>query len=140
MLYQIYRGNSAELAYKGGQGPIVHLQADLRQVVDWANSDGRRWVFTTLNAAASYAEDYSDLCRLAEIDWEAVEARQWSGPGVDPDVKDGKQAEFLVENWFPWVLVERIGVLSLDVARNVAEALRSDTHQPQVSVIPSWYY
>ncbi len=30
MLYVIYMKNHSELAYRGGQGPIVHLEADLR--------------------------------------------------------------------------------------------------------------
>ena len=33
MLYVIYQGNHQELSYRGGQGPIVHLEADLRQTV-----------------------------------------------------------------------------------------------------------
>ena len=32
MLYLIYRANHPELAYRGGQKPIVHLEADLQQV------------------------------------------------------------------------------------------------------------
>jgi ssDNA thymidine ADP-ribosyltransferase, DarT len=35
MLYLIHRRN-AELAYQGGQAPIVHLVADLNAVVAWA--------------------------------------------------------------------------------------------------------
>ena len=30
------------------------------------------------------------------IDWESVRTRQWSGDGIDTDVKRKKQAEFLV--------------------------------------------
>ena len=33
MLYLIFRGSDPDLAYRGGQGPIVHLEADLRQTV-----------------------------------------------------------------------------------------------------------
>ena len=33
MLYVIYRANHSQLSYRGGQGPIVHLEADLRQTV-----------------------------------------------------------------------------------------------------------
>jgi hypothetical protein len=35
MLYLIHKRNP-ELAYKGGQEPIVHLEADLRDAVAWA--------------------------------------------------------------------------------------------------------
>ncbi len=33
MLHLIYRANHPELTYRGGQGPIVHLEADLHQAV-----------------------------------------------------------------------------------------------------------
>ena len=33
MLYVTHRANHPELAYRGGQGPIVHLEADLGKVV-----------------------------------------------------------------------------------------------------------
>nr|WP_202880483.1 DUF4433 domain-containing protein [Sinorhizobium medicae] len=31
MLYVIYRGDNPELLYKGGQAPIIHLEADLKK-------------------------------------------------------------------------------------------------------------
>ncbi|OPY88469.1 MAG: hypothetical protein A4E72_01335 [Syntrophus sp. PtaU1.Bin208] len=36
MLYLIYQGNHPDLDYRGGQGPIVHLEADLHASVAWA--------------------------------------------------------------------------------------------------------
>ena len=33
MLYVIYMKNHPELVYRGGQGPIVHIEADLRDTV-----------------------------------------------------------------------------------------------------------
>lgn len=52
MLYLIHRGNHPELTYCGGQGPIVHLVADLGEVVRWADGEGRRWAFSLSNAGA----------------------------------------------------------------------------------------
>lgn len=34
MLYLIHQGNHPELDYRGGQGPIVHLEANLQEAVD----------------------------------------------------------------------------------------------------------
>lgn len=45
MLYLIACANHPELAYHGGQRPIVHLEADLRQTVSWAEENGKRWAF-----------------------------------------------------------------------------------------------
>ena len=52
MLYVIHMANSPELDYRGGQGPIVHLEADLHEAVDWAERHGRRWAFTLSNAGS----------------------------------------------------------------------------------------
>jgi hypothetical protein len=54
----------------------------------------------------------------------------WAGRGISPAVKEGKQAEFLVEERFPWDLVERIGVFSNVVASRVDRALTGIAHRP----------
>ena len=36
MLFLIYRANNPDLAYRGGQGPILHLEADLHESVESA--------------------------------------------------------------------------------------------------------
>lgn len=135
MLYVIYCANHPELTYRGGQGPIVHLEADLRQTVAWAKENQLRWAFTLSNAGASYSEDWCDLEGLDEIDWDAVQARRWQGPK-----KDGKQAEFLVERRFPWQLILRIGVKSWQIYQSVLMAVANAEHKPSVEVKPDWYY
>ena len=105
MLYLIHKRHP-ELAYRGGQEPIIHLESDLHTAIRWAEHNERRWAFTLSNAGARYFEDRSDIAALSEINWEAVQARQWSGGGLSH--KEGKQAEFLIEHSFPWTLVESI--------------------------------
>lgn len=134
MLYLIHQANHPELAYRGGQGPILHLEADLREVVGWADQQRRRWAFTLSNAGAYYFEDRADLARLGEIDWAAVQARDWR------QCKEGKQAEFLLEQSLPWQLVRRIGVINRAVAQQVADVLRSLAHRPVVEIQRGWYY
>ena len=134
MLYLIHRRN-AELAYQGGQASIIHLQADLGAVVAWANAQPARWAFTLSNAGSYFFEDRNDLARLGEINWAAVHANSWSG-----GLKEGKQAEFLLEQHFPWHLIERIGVQSATVYRQVVNALPAHGHRPPVEVRPDWYY
>ncbi|MDO9225706.1 MAG: DUF4433 domain-containing protein [Pseudomonadota bacterium] len=134
MLYLIYQANHPELGYRGGQGPIIHLEADLHAVVRWAEQEARRWAFTLSNAGARYFEDRCDLAQLGEVDWVAVEARNWQ------QHKEGKQAEFLLENDFPWHLVERIGVHSRAVYQQVVNALPVHGHRPAVEIRAEWYY
>ena len=134
MLYLIERANHPELTYRGGQAPILHLEADLHAVVRWAQQEGLRWAFTLSNAGSTYFEDRCDLGQLGEINWAAVEARDWQA------VKEGKQAEFLLESAFPWHLVERIGVKSMQTYPLAMSALPSPGHRPPVEVRPDWYY
>ena len=79
MLYLIYQKNHPELNYRGGQEAIVHLEADLRASVTWAQQNKKRWVFTLSNAGAYYFEDRCNLAQLNEIDWDAVQSNNWSG-------------------------------------------------------------
>lgn len=134
MLYVISRANHPQLSYRGGQGPIVHLEADLRPAVAWAEEQGLRWAFTLSNAGALYFEDWSDLAHLGEIAWNAVRARDWQKH------REGKQAEFLIEGRFPWGLVSRVGVQSPTVRDRAAAALEPAAHKPPVEVRPEWYY
>ena len=140
MLYVLHMANHPNLPYRGGQGPIIHLEADLNKVVSWADVNDRKWAFTTDNAATSYFDDYSDLEFLGKIDWNAVSTRLWSGAGIDSMVKSHKQAEFLAESSFPWELIERIGVASQSVKTTVQAARHDATHQPPVDIMPGWYY
>lgn len=135
MLYVIHQANHPELAYRGGQVPIVHLEADLRRSVAWADTNAARWAFTTSNAGSSYFEDQCDLTRLNEIDWDAVKTNQWAGAS-----KEGKQAEFLIEHFFPWELVERIGVHSMPVYQQTAVILQAAGRKTSIEIKPEWYY
>jgi hypothetical protein len=69
-----------------------------------------------------------------------VAAHKWSGTGVDRSIKEGKQAEFLLEKSFPWELVERIGVRSLAVYQQVANLLPANPHRPKLEILQQWYY
>ena len=140
MLYVIYKQDHHELIYRGGQGPIIHLVAEFHAAVDWADANKRRWAFTTSNAGSRYFVDYSDLGHLHRIDWTAVQARSLSGPGIDPAVKEGKQAEFLIEYSFPWEQISRVGVYSQQARNGALQALRSSVHQPTIEIKPEWYY
>lgn len=134
MLYLIDRG-SAELGYQGGQRPVIHLQADLKETIDWAEQQGRRWAFTSSNAGSYYFKDSCLVEDLPKLPWEAIQANQWAGAH-----KEGKQSEFLLEAVFPWSLVECIGVYSEDEARLAAEVLANQDIKPTVKVRRDWYY
>ena len=136
MLYVIHCANHPELTYRGGQGPIVHLEADLHEVVGWTDGNGRRWAFSLSNAGAYYTQFRARLDQLDEVNWPAVAATDFRST----EVKEGKQAEFLVHHSFPWELVRRIGVLDRSIAQQVASAIHGAAHRPVVEIRRDWYF
>lgn len=136
MLYILYKANNPEITYTGGQQPIVHLQADLNAVIHWANARSVRWAFSSGNAGAYLTSFYNAPADLNKIDWEAVAATDFR----DAKVKEGKQAEFLMFDDFPWTLIEQIGVINHTMATTVTNALATTAHQPAIVVEPGWYF
>jgi hypothetical protein len=136
MLYMLHRGNHEDITYRGGQEPIVHLEADLLAVVAWADAQKQRWAFSLSNAGANYTQFRANVANLNELNWPAIGADAWS----QTPVKEGKQAEFLVHGTFPWSLVSRIGVYSLSVAQQVTSALANVPHKPAILEQKQWYY
>lgn len=120
MLYVISRQNRSHMTYVGGRDSVVHLELDLRSVIMNADLRGAQWALTTINAAASCVEFFTQLADLERLDWSAVNADNW----VDPEVKEAKQAEFLVYREVPVELLVRIGVNSVEVQQQVAELLQ----------------
>lgn len=136
MLYVIYRANHPELSYHGGQGPIVHLEADLQDVVAWANRERWRWAFSLSNGGAAYAQFRARVSELDQINWTAVAATDFRSS----EIKEGKQAEFLVRESFPWTLISRIGVFSAAVKAQAEARMAGAAHQPPVHIQRDWYY
>lgn len=136
MLYLIYCANHPDMTYKGGQAPILHLEANLHEVVQWGVRQRCRWAFTLSNAGAFYTEFRNDLGQLDEVDWAAVAAPDFR----DAQVKECKQAEFLLQGFFPWHLVRRIGVFDATVYGKVTNATQNAAHRPAVEVRREWYF
>jgi len=136
MLYLIHKGNDPGLAYRSGQEPIVHLELDLQAVIKSANASNKCWAITKGNAGSRYFEDFSSLSRISELNWPAIQARQWN----QPSVKEAKQSEFLVEDQGPWPLVSRIGVQNAQVQAHVQQYLTTSGHRPPVEIKMDWYY
>ena len=134
MLYILHQGNHPELNYKEGQGPIVHLQADFHTTIQWAVKKKVRWAFTDRNAGTYLVKFFNDPNDLEKLNWKAIDATDFR----DMVIKEGKQAEFLVFDAFPWSLVEEVGVRDASVKTKVSKILKAIT--PPVRVKPEWYY
>lgn len=130
MLYVVSQGHEN---YRDGQHPIIHLVSS----IDAIRATGRPWFFTDRHADLGYANQYDSLERLNEVDWAVMPLRQWGG---DQEVKERRQAEFLVHDWCPWTAIEAIGVMDQAVADRLETAIASESHKPRIEVHRDWYY
>lgn len=133
MLYIIHRRNH-ELIYKDGQEFIIHLKADFYKTIEWAKHHNLRWVYTLSNAGSYHFIDKKELSGLNQINWDAIKSDDWS----NSQVKEAKQAEFLIENRFPFELVEEIGVYS-DMQKIATQGILKNNN-PLVKTERGWYY
>jgi hypothetical protein len=136
MLYILHKANNPELTYRGGQQPIVHLEIDFDAAITWANTNRVRWAFSNGNAGAYITDFYKDPADLVKLDWFAIGSIKFS----DPKVKEGKQAEFLMFDVFPWTLVDKIGTVNSTIATKVQIALANAGHQPEIVPESGWYF
>jgi hypothetical protein len=136
MLYILHMGNHPDITYHGGQRPILHFQTDMEAAIRWAETSGVRWSFTDRNAGTRFTSFYMNRGDLDKIDWNAVNATDFR----DLQVKEGKQAEFLIHDTCPWHLVEKIGVLNEEILHQVNAILRNAQHKPVVTIERTWYY
>lgn len=136
MLIKYYYNNDPNLPHREGQRPIVHLEADLQEVVQWADAQSRKWAFSTSNAGAFYPDFYRCWNDLSHINWQAVAATDFR----DPQTQNEKQAEFLLYESFPWQMFKVIGVKDNEIKDRVERKLLLFAHFPDVRVLPQWYY
>lgn len=130
MLYVVSQGHTD---YTGGQEPIVHLVSS----IDAIRAARRPWFFTDRHADLGYARQFDSLADIDEVDRNVMPLRQWGG---DQEVKEKRQAEFLVHEWCPWSAIEVIGVMDRAMAQRVEAAIAGMGHRPRVEVHRDWYY
>jgi hypothetical protein len=134
MLYTINRGNV--VGYEDGQATILHLVSTAELV----NQSGLDFSFTDGHAIVEISQFYSDLADLNHIDWNIMNSIYWHDTIDDGDRKRRRQAEFLVHHFFPFSLIQTIGVSNHTIASRVNAILRDAEVKPNVQVIPTWYY
>lgn len=136
MLFILHKANHPDIDYREGQRPILHLQVDLRAAIRWAENASVLWAFSDRNAGTRFACFYNQWVDLDKVNWSAVRSTDFR----DMEIKEGKQAEFLIYGSFPWHLVEKIGVLDQGVVAQVDGILAGVDHRPLVRVERGWYY
>lgn len=137
MLSVFWYDNLPELTYHGGQEPIVHLRAHANACMAWAQQLNIPFAFSDMNAGMNSELVYffNDTRELNRIDWGIVGSNDFSGTR-----KHRKAAEFLLHRYFPWELVEYIGVFDENRAAQTRAAITGHAHQPQVGVERGWSF
>ena len=67
------------------------------------------FIFFDGHALANLSEAFDTLSDLERVDWDAVNAEQWSNTPDDLDRQRRKQAEFLCNEIVPWRLITESG-------------------------------
>jgi hypothetical protein len=134
MLYAIHTQQIPN--YPGGQAEILHLAALAESVA----ARPLPFVFSDGHAEMEISNFYTDLARLDQVDWGVVNNWSWRNTAADNDRKRRKQAEFLVQGFFPWDLVAEIGVSDAAQKSQVEAVIAHMFYKPIVNVRPKWYY
>ncbi len=134
MLYAIH--TKSVPGYSHGDSEIIYLVSSAERV----SASDRGWCFSDGHAIMEMTEFYCSLDKLCMVDWDIIDNWSWGDRPDDPDRKRRKQAEFLVSGFFPWELVDRIGVKDKIMLEKVNELLASAPCRPDVSIESDWYY
>lgn len=127
MLFAVHKGHQD---YAGGQENVVHLISTVSRAI----ALGRAWAFTDRHAELAHALHFDDLAKLSEVPWHVMGEPYWSA------VKEERQAEFLVHDFFPWTAVAEVAVMTASAAQRAQTALAGAQHRPAVTIHREWYY
>lgn len=145
MLMTLEGGNVAGCAYK--QDDIVHIVSTVEQVV----AHQQPFVFKNFHAVKAYAEFFADLADLDKIDWEIFfESPRLGGycrfwhTKLDPPHHarrmETRAAEFLAYGSVNLDKLLRIAVRTGNMALRIGKALAGTDWQPDVEIMPDWYF
>jgi len=129
MLYTLNQGNVPDRP-AGCQTTIVHLRTTVADAI----AAGNEWAFSDASAAAGYPDFFADTRALHKLDWDAINARYWSGRAT------AKAAEFLVHDNFPLSAFTYVGCHNQDIVTKVSKLLGGATSPPAMEVRRDWYY
>jgi len=134
MLYAVQSGSVEQ--YQNGQNGIIYLVSTAESIA----AAGLDYCFTDGHAVEAFSAFFNDLKNLSEIDWNVINSWSWGNRDEDNDRKRRKQAEFLVYNFFPWDMVDTIGVIDASMQAQVQTIISSLPKKPIVTIHKDWYY
>ena len=124
--------------YAGTQDDIVYLVGHAQTI-----AASCQFVVTSGHAVMALSWPFrTDLAELADLPWDKINAKFWFDDAERGfvDRMRPKQAEFLVFERVPWDLIGHMAVKTDAAKARVEQAIARAAHQPQVHVLPKFYY
>lgn len=145
MLMTINSGNVPGCDYR--QDDIVHLVSSAQVIRD----SRQLFVFSDFHAVKDFATFYDDLSKLEEIDWrvffEPPLLDGWSKyffsrpePAHHMNCQELRMAEFLVHQQVSIGAISEIGVRTAQGEARIRAALAGTGWNPQINIVPKWYF
>lgn len=134
MLYVIAKGNDPEVI-RTPQEEIVYLASTAEKIKE-INCG---FVFTDRHAKLELANFYNDLSDLAKLNWEVIKTDYW-GRQYGPELREIKQAEFLVHKHAPASALIGIGCMNEKTAGHVRKIVSESDLKIDVKVKENWYF
>lgn len=124
--------------YDEGQESLVYLVSTCQTVAE----AGIPFAFSDGHSIAVFTDWFDDLDELDKVDWNMVGQRYWADNINDMDRQRRKQAEFLVWQFCPWLLVREIAVIDETRKAQVEKILAECPAELKrvVTVRRDWYY
>jgi len=133
MLYNIKTGYSGVVQHSNDE--IVILVSSLPRLVEL----GMPFIFTDRHAYLYYANYYSQLAQIEEVDWRSLRARDFRRDVDDPEKIERYQAEALVYRYVPLEALLGIACHSDAVKTELVEQNGPDRALP-IKVRSDWYF
>ena len=133
MLYCIKHGFDVQ---RRPQYEIIYLISSIEKLKEL----NCKFVFTDGHSFAAYTQFFNDIRFLNQIDWKAVNLRQWNNTESDPDRKRRKEAECLVFREMPFTAITGIAVYNQESSEYITNVIQNNNLNIPVTIETSWYY
>ena len=133
MLYAIHKGR---VLCPNGQDGLACIVSTAENIAD----GGIGFAFTDGHGIMALTNFYDDLRNLNKIDWAVMGARYWQDTSDAPDRSRRRQAEFLVQKFFPWRCVLGVAVNRAATIAKVRASLGVLGATTQVKVKSDYFF
>ena len=131
------------LNIKSGRGVIQRANEDIVILVSSLykiEQLGLEYVYTDMHAYYQWANFYTDLRYLENVDWPILQARNFTRDLNDPAKFERYQAEALVKQHCPINALLGIACYNAEVERQLKQHIQQRNLELDIIVRPGWYF